>query len=303
VFSRGEHQLSVKKDILRRSQLVTPATSARMIEKALALDCDSLIIDLEDAVAPSAKAEARQNLRTVLSRIHSSDMEIGVRINGLDTAWFLDDMLALQGLPVDTVVIPKVHRPEDVSTVDVLLRQLEYRGAPLNVTLQILIESGRGLANVAEIARASPRCVAVIFGAGDFTADTGVAFTTLGLMYARARIAAAAAVAGIDALDHVHPRIDEDAVLSAQAAEARELGFSGKWAIHPRQVPIINAAFSPSSGEIKEARRVIQAYDLAVASGDGSITVDGALVDEAVLKIMQRRAKVARRLGLWDPAG
>jgi len=292
--------LNAENSILRRCQLVTPATSAKMIGRALALECDSVILDLEDAVAPSAKAEARQNVRQALAATRAREMEIGVRINGVDTAWFLDDMLALQGLTVDTVVIPKVHRPQDVAAVEVLLRQLEFRGGPAGVTLQVLIESGRGLENVAEIVRASPRCVSVIFGAGDFTADTGVAFTTRGLMYARARIAAAAAAAGIDALDHVHPGVNDDEILGAQAAEARELGFAGKWAIHPRQVPIISAAFSPSHDEIAEARRVIGAYEHAVSSGAGSISVDGALVDEAVLKIMQRRASIARRLGLWN---
>ncbi len=285
---------------LRRSQLVTPGTSFKMIEKAAALDCDSIIIDLEDAVAPGAKGEARETLRRAISEIHfEQSKEVGVRINGLDTPWFLDDMLALQGLQIDTVVIPKVHRPEDVLTVDVLLRQLEHRGGPIDVTIQVLIESGRGLESVADIARASARCVSVIFGASDFTADTGAAFTSRGLMYARARIASAAAVAGIDALDHVHPALNEDEVLRNQAEEAREMGFTGKWSIHPRQIPIINNAFSPSDQEIIQARRIIDAYDQAIASGDGAIAVDGALVDEAVLKTMQRRARTARRLGRW----
>lgn len=292
--------MNAEKDVLRRSQLVTPATNLKMIEKALALDCDSLVIDLEDAVAPSAKVEARENLRRALTERRFEGKEVGVRINGLDTPWFLDDMLALQALSIDTIVIPKVQQLADVLTVENLLRQLELRGSLRNVTLQVLIESGRGLENVIDIARASARCRSIIFGAGDFTADTGVSFTRLGLMYARARIAAAAAAAGIDALDHVHPIIDEDEVLRGQAGEARELGFTGKWAIHPRQVSIINAAFSPSDREIEEARRIIGAHERAVASGSGAITVDGALVDEAILKIMQRRAKVARRLGRWN---
>lgn len=287
-----------EKSRLRRTQLVTPANSVRMIEKALALGCDSLVIDLEDAIAPSAKGDARHNLRHALAGAGSQRAEIGVRVNGLESPWFLDDLLALKGLPIDTVVIPKVHRAADVIVVETLLRQLELQGGPTGVTLQVLIESGRGLENVSEIARASARCVSVIFGAGDFSADTGVAFSTRGLMYARARIAAAAAAAGVDALDHVHPAINEDDVLAAQSAEARELGFTGKWAIHPRQLPIINAAFTPSDEEIAEARRIVGAYEDAVAAGSGAISVHGALVDEAVLKIMQRRIGIARRLGL-----
>lgn len=289
------------KDVLRRSQMVTPANNFKMIEKASLLDADSLIIDLEDAVAPAQKEEARQTLRKALTEIHfDQSKEIGVRINAADTSWFLDDILALEGLPIDTIVIPKVNKPDDVTIVEVLLRQLEARGGPLNVSLQILIESSLGLENVFDIVRASSRCVSVIFGASDFTADSGTSFTRLGLMYARARISAAAAAAGIEALDHVHPAFSEDEVLRVQTGEARELGFTGKWAIHPRQVPIINESFSPSKDEIREARKIIYAYEQALAEGSGAIKVDGALVDEAVLKIMKRRASIARRLGLWD---
>lgn len=284
---------------MRRSQLVTPANSVHMIEKALALDCDSLVIDLEDAVAPSAKNDARENLRHALGGASSHAKEIGVRINGVDSAWFLDDMLALKALPIDTVILPKVQRPADVVAVEIVLRQLELHGGPHGVTLQVLIETARGLEAVSDIVRASPRCVSVIFGAGDFSADARVAFNRRGLMYARSRIATAAAAAGVDALDHVHPAIHEDEVLAAQAAEARDLGFTGKWAIHPRQVPVINAAFTPSDEEIAEARRVVSAYEEAVGAGRGAIMVHGTLVDEAILKIMQRRAGIARRLGLW----
>ncbi len=286
-------------DTLRRSQLITPASDLRKIEKAAGLDCDSLIIDLEDSVAPAMKAAARDTVRRALAECRFGKKEIGVRVNGLDTPWFLDDLLALDGLPIDTVVLPKVHRPEDVIIVDGLLRQLECCGRSLQVTLQLLIESARGLERAADIARASPRCVSLIFGAGDFSADTGIAFTARGLVHARARLAVAAAAASVQALDHVHPAIADDDGLRAEALEARELGLTGKWAIHPRQVPIINAAFSPTEAEIAEARRVIEAYEQATEAGTGAIAVDGEMVDEAVLKVHRRRAMAARRLGLW----
>lgn len=285
---------------LRRSQLVTPAATFRMIEKAAGLDCDSLILDLEDAVAPSMKPAARENVRKAMSNLAFGDKEVGVRINGVTTPYFLDDLLALEGLPVDTIVVPKVNRPEDVAVVDVLLRQLEQRGGPPGVTLQLLIESGRGLQVAYEIAAASPRVVSVIFGAGDFTADTGMAFTRSGLLYPRARIAAAAAAVGVQALDHVHVAIDDDEGLRAEALEARELGFHGKWAIHPRQIAVINAAFAPTGDELREAKRIIVAYEKAKSSGQGAIAVDGMMVDEATLKVMERRAAAGRWLGVWD---
>lgn len=285
---------------LRRSQLVTPASAFRMIEKAAALDCDSLILDLEDAVAPSMKAEARKNVRRALTELAFPDKEVGVRVNGIATPYFLDDVLALEGLPLETVVVPKVDRPEDVVVADVLLRQLELRGGRAGVTLQLLIESAAGLEAAAEIARASARVASLIFGAGDFTADTGIAFTPHGLFHARARIAIAAAAARVQALDHVHAAIHDLAGLRESAREARELGFHGKWAIHPGQVPVINEAFGPTLDEVRQARRVIDAYEAAKSRGEGAITVGGELVDEAMLKAMARRAEVAKKLGLWE---
>jgi len=288
---------------LRRSQLVTPAATFRMIEKAAGLDCDSLILDLEDAVAPSKKPAARENVRKAMSNLAFGDKEVGVRINGVTTPYFLDDLLALEGLPVDTIVVPKVNRPEDVAVVDVLLRQLEGRGSRAGVTLQLLIETAIGLEAAADIARASDRVVSLIFGAGDFTADTGIAFTPRGLFYARARVVVAAAAACVQALDHVHPAIQDVDGLREAARDARELGFQGKWAIHPAQVPVINEVFAPTLDEVREARRVIEAYEAAKAGGQGAITIDGALVDEAMLKLMERRAAAARKLGLWDRGG
>lgn len=287
---------------LRRSQLVTPATSFRMIEKAAALDCDSLVLDLEDAVAPSMKAEARENVRRALRSLEFGDKEVGVRINGVTTPYVLDDVLALAGLALATVVVPKVDRPEDVAVVDALLRQLEWRGGPRDVTLQLLIETASGLEAAAAIARASDRVVSLIFGAGDFTADTGIAFTARGLLYPRARLVAVAAAARVQALDHVHADVRDLEGLRVAAQEARELGFHGKWAIHPAQVPVINEAFAPSADEVRQARRVIEAYESARQRGEGAITVDGALVDEAMLKLAERRAAAARRLGLWEGA-
>jgi citrate lyase subunit beta/citryl-CoA lyase len=285
--------------IVRRSQLITPAISLPRIEKGAGLDCDSLIIDLEDAIAPAQKADARLIMRNALAVLRFDHKEIGVRINGLESPWFLDDVLALEGLPVDTIVVPKVHGPEDVHACEAMLRQLELRGGTSDITLQLLIESGRGLENVAAIARASARCQSLIFGAGDFIADTGVAFNSRALSYARSRIAAAAAAVGVQALDHVHPDINNAAALASEAAEARELGFTGKWAIHPNQVPIINAAFSPSEKEIAQARRVIDAYERSLVSGVGAIVVDGMLVDEASVKIARRHQWAALRMGRW----
>lgn len=288
--------------VLRRSQMLTPASNLKIIEKAAKLDCDSLIIDLEDAIAPSKKAEARAIMRQALTGFSFEGKEVGVRINGLESPWFLDDLLALEWLPIDTVVVPKVQGSEQVHAYDAMLTQLELRGGKRGFTLQLMIESARGLENITEIARACWRCDALIFGAGDFIADAGVGATKKGLAYARSRIAAAAAAAGIQAIDHVNPNINDSAALAVEAAEAREIGYCGKWAIHPAQVPVINAAFCPSEKEIAYARRTIEAYERSLANGVGAIAVDGALVDEATLRIARRCQSAAQKMGCWDKA-
>lgn len=288
--------------VLRRSQMITPAVSVKLIEKGTAVDCDSLILDLEDAIAPAKKADARAAMRTALQELDFGDKEVGVRINGLASPWFLDDLLALEGLPIGTVVLPKVQSVAEVYAYDAMFRQLELRGGKPGISFQILIESARGLENVAAIAAASPRCETLIFGAGDFIADTGVAASRRGLAYARARIAAAAAGACLQALDHVHPGISDMQALTSEAAEAREIGYSGKWAIHPAQVPVINAAFNPSDPDIKRARRVIKVYEQALANGTGAVAFGGEMIDEATLKIARRCQAAALRTGRWDEA-
>ena len=287
--------VDLKDPFIRRSQLVTPASSERMVAKALTLDCDSLVIDLEDAIAPGAKAQAREVLRRVLADVDTQReprRELAVRINGLESPWCLDDLLALEGLHIDSVVVPKIHRPEDLYVFDQLLRQLELRGGRQGLTLQPLIESAAGLENAAAIARASARCRTLIFGVGDFMADTGMAFELALLLPARARLVTAAVAAGLQPIDHVHPAVADTDGLMHAARESRALGFTGKWAIHPQQVAPIQTAFSPSAEEVARAHRVVDAYEAALSRGAGAITVDGQLVDEAVLKMARRHLAV-----------
>ena len=283
-------------DFVRRSQLITPAKTVAMIAKAAAGPCDSMIIDLEDAVAPSMKVEARQVLRAALAEVKVTGKEVGVRVNGLESPWFLDDMLALVGLPIDTIVVPKMHRPQDLYAVDQLVQQLEHRGLRAGVTLQALIESALGVEHAFAIAQASPRCRSLIFGSGDYRADTGATFAHASFFHARSRVVIAACAARVQALDHVHPAIADLEGLAAAARDGKSLGFTGKWAIHPQQVPAINEAYSPTPEELSRAQRVIAAYEDALSAGQGAITVDGALVDEAVLKTARRHAALGRRV-------
>jgi citrate lyase subunit beta / citryl-CoA lyase len=284
--------------ILRRSQLVVPASSDKMILKSATLDTDAIVFDLEDGIAPSAKTEARANIRGLLDGIDFKGKEVGVRINGPASPWWLDDLLAVEGARIDTVILPKVNRPEDVVAVALILNQFILRGSARKVTLQILIESAQGLEAIGEIVHASTLVTTVIFGAGDYAADSGVALTSRGLNYARARIAAAAAAAGIEAIDYVHADFRDDNGLSEQVQEARELGYNGKWAIHPQQIPVINRGFSPTLKEVAEAERMVALYDTAMERGIGAVSAGGFMLDEAVLRIMRRRIDLAHRIGM-----
>jgi citrate lyase subunit beta/citryl-CoA lyase len=286
-----------------RSTLVTPASSLKMMEKAAGAEGDILIFDLEDAVAPDQKAAARENILNIVAKIDFKNREWGIRINGVHTPYFFDDLLLLLEIsrPL-TVVLPKADSREDVVILDCMLSQLEFKNPALSpLWVQVLIESSSGLERVHEVCRATSRVTAVIFGAGDYTADTGASFTRNGLFYARSKIVVAAAFAGIQPIDNVSPDFRNLEALEEDARLGKELGFTGKWAIHPAQVEVINKVFSPTVEEVKKAKKVIQAYEEAKAKGIGAISVDNQMIDEAVLKIMQRRSNLAKKVGTWDP--
>jgi citrate lyase subunit beta/citryl-CoA lyase len=195
-----------------------------------------------------------------------------------------------------------VQGPEDMHVYDQLLRQLELRDGRRGLTLLALIESAGGVEHALPIARASQRCQALIFGVGDFIAQTGMAFDEQTLLPVRSRIVTAAVAAGVQVLDHVHPDATDTEGLGCAAQAGKKLGFTGKWAIHPRQVEPIERVFSPDQDEIAGARRTIAAYEAAQREGRGAIIVDGLLVDEAVLKIAQRKLALAERIAPEDEA-
>ncbi len=273
-----------------------------MMEKASGVDADILIFDLEDAVAPDQKAVARENLLQILPLMASRKKEWGVRINGVHTPYFFDDLLLLLKLrgPV-TLVLPKADIREDVVILDSMISHLEMRNAALShIVIQVLIESSVGMENIHAVCRASSRVNAVIFGAADYTADTGSSMTKNGLFYARSRIVVAAAAAGIQPVDKVFQDFRNLEGLEEDAQFGKELGFTGKWAIHPDQVQVINRVFAPTLEEVKEAKKIINSYEEAKERGIGAIRVDNQMIDEAVLKIMLRRASLAKKVGTWD---
>jgi len=274
--------------VLRRSQLVTPAARANVIAKALVSAADSVILDLEDAVVAAEKPDARNCLADTLRQTTATVGEVAVRINGLDTEWWLDDMRALCGLPVTSIVIPMVGSASDVICIDRVVQQLGPQGLP-SVSLQPLIETPRAVMAAREIAQASDRNVALIFGVGDYMAKTGMRFGSSGTDFARAQVALAAHATGLFPVDHVWPYVKDGVGLANNAAEGRALGYFGKWVIHPAQVEAVHAAFMPTGDELDEARGIIAAYEAAVARGEGALLFKGQLVDEAVIKIMNGR--------------
>ena len=282
----------------RRSELATPASSAHMCEVAARAGADLVFLDLEDACAPSAKESARGTAVNALCGLDWGRTLRAVRINGLDTPWCHDDVVEIVSGArdaLDVIIVPKVRSARDVWWVDVLLTQLESKlGLQRPIALEALIEEAEGLVNVVEISRASPRLEALIFGAGDLSASLRARvdgnFQPAGdypgdyWHHVRVQVLAAARSAGIDAIDAPYPGYADLDGYRRAASHASLLGYDGKWAIHPAQVPVANDVFTPTADEIAEARAIIADYRQAEADGVGAIGRDGRLVDAALMR-------------------
>ena len=257
----------------RRSVLFLPGSNARALEKARTLPADALILDLEDAVAPEAKAAARAQVLAAVRAGGYGPREVIVRLNGPGTPWGADDVAAVAQVPVDAVLLPKV---ESAETVTAALTRL---GPTPDVWC--MLETPRGVLNAAAIAAASPRVGALVMGTSDLTKDLHARATRdrIPLLTSLELCVLAARAAGIIALDGVHLDLDNEAGFAAACRQAAELGFDGKTLIHPRQVAAANEAFAPSGSEVDWARRVIAAHADAVAGGRGVVVLDGHLVE------------------------
>jgi len=275
----------------RRSLLFAPANRPEVHAKALAAPADIVCLDLEDAVPPAAKAEARALAMPHLAAAEGP--ERAVRINSLRSAEGLRDLLAItEARPSGGVVfLPKVATPDELRLADEILTE-----AGLPLALAVLIESVEGLENVAAILRASPRIAFAMFGGVDFAAEMGVAVAHEPLLYARQRVVHAARLAGVDALDTPSLDFRNTAAVQAEAATARALGFTGKAVIHPATLAAVNAAFTPSDEEVARAEAVVRAWE---ASPTGLVVIDGKLVERPVIRAMQRT--LALRDGMRGP--
>ncbi|QFG24213.1 CoA ester lyase [Actinomadura sp. WMMB 499] len=299
----------------RRSELATPANDARMCEKAAKSGADLVFLDLEDACAPAAKEAARATAVAALTGHDWGRTARAVRVNGLDTRWCHDDVIeVVTGArdALDVLIVPKARTARDVWWVDVLLTQLEEKlDLRKRIGLEVLIEEAEGLANATEIARASSRLEAVIFGAGDLSASMHARvdgnFDPLGdypgdfWHHARVQVLTAARTAGVDAIDAPYPAYRDPDGYRRAAVHASLLGFDGKWAIHPSQIPIANEVFAPTPDEIAEAREAMDVYGSASDSGTGAIGRDGRLVDAAHMRLAENTLRKAALAGLHPP--
>jgi citrate lyase subunit beta/citryl-CoA lyase len=290
---------AVREPRARRAELATPASSEKMCEKASRSGADLVFLDLEDACAPSAKESARGIAVGALTGCDWGRTVRAVRVNGLDTPWCHGDIIeVVTGAreSLDVLIVPKARSARDVWWVDVLLTQLEAKlGLTKRIGLEVLIEEAEGLLNAGEIARASDRLEAIIFGAGDLSAslrarvdgnfDPVSEYPGDFWHFARVQVLAAARGAGIDAIDAPYPAYQDPEGYRRAAVHASLLGFDGKWAIHPDQIAIAHEVFAPTEEEIVEARQSVQAYRSAEAEGVGAIGRDGKLVDAAHMRL------------------
>ena len=278
----------------RRSCLSVPGSSERKLAKAPQLAADEVVIDLEDAVAVDAKDAARAT--TVQALASWSGPGVAVRVNAPGTPWCHLDIAAVGALPVlpASIVVPKVQGAGDLAFVDRLLDGVEAgsdRGVPLRV--QALIETAAGLARIDEIAAASPRLDALILGYADLAASLGGARDLDAWLPAQHAVVVAARANGVQAIDGPYLGVAADDAFRSAAARARDLGFDGKWAIHPSQVPALNETFTPGEAEVARARAIVDALESAE---EGAVTLDGEMLDEAV------RAAALRVLARADVA-
>jgi citrate lyase subunit beta/citryl-CoA lyase len=297
---------------LRRSELSTPGSSEKMLAKAAASDADLVFCDLEDSVAPAEKVAARAKVVHALVNHTWRPATRAVRINDLETHYAYRDIIdVVRGAreSLDLIIVPKVRSARDVWWVDRLLTQVETDlGLTKRIGIEVLIEEVEAMIAAEEIAHASPRLEALIFGPGDYSASQGVRAEDLGgtgsgypgdlWHYARNKIVIAARAAKIEAIDGPFADFGDPDGYLRQARLAHTLGFTGKWAIHPSQIALAHEEFTPGGQEIDHARKLIAAFDRAKEQGLGAVAIDGTMVDIASVRILRNTVDKAAALGL-----
>jgi len=273
----------------RRSCLYVPGANARALEKAKSLPADLFVLDLEDAVAPEAKADARQAIRKAVHKRAYGAREVVIRVNGLETEWGQDDLEMAASAGVDGALVPKVTSGDDVRFVDQLLNDA---GASPNLDLWVMIEMPLAILNINEIVATSTdtRLTGLVMGTNDLAKEYNAVPTPdrSAFMYSLSAALVAARAYRLSAIDGVYNDIGNDAGLAAECEQGRVLGFDGKTLIHPAQIETANRVFSPSEAELSHAKEVIEAFALPANKGKGVISLNGQMVELLHLEQAER---------------
>ena len=299
-----------QKTALLRSWMFVPGDRQKMIDKALALPVDAILLDIEDGVAPAAKETARKQIAESLDRIAAQKKENPsyrtparyVRINAVGHERMNADVEYVIRPALEGLAVPKVETPDQVNVVEKILDEREPKMGMVrgSVRLLLALESPRGLFNAYAIATSSPRVIGLMFGAEDFSRELSLPLRREGeavdLIYARSAMVTAAAAAHVQAVDGVWPNFQDMEGLKKFALQSRRLGFSGMSLIHPAQISEVNAAFTPTAEEVDYCRRVIRAFDDARARGEGAIAFGGQLLDMPIVDRARQTIALAESL-------
>lgn len=295
---------------LRRSILSVPANREKMVRKALNLPADVIMLDLEDSVPVDEKEKARQAVVEALTASGWEGRVRAYRINDMGTPFAYRDLIDVvekAGTHVDVIVVPKVNDPAEIKAIDYWLTQMEMRcGIAKKIGLEASIETAEGMLRVGEIAVSSPRLEALVFGIADYGASLGMPSAGISghgdaeedaggfrWLFPLSRMVMAAKAAGLAAVDAPYGDFRDPQGLARSCARSRALGYDGKWAIHPDQLDVINRIFTPSAEDVARSRRIVEAYEAARGRGEGSVAVDGKMVDAASVRLARVTVTVA----------
>jgi len=288
---------------LRRTMMFVPGSNPSMLKEAYIYGADSLMFDLEDAVAITEKDSARFLVYNAIKAIDYGNTEVVVRINGLDTAFGRDDIEAVVRAGVDVIRLPKTERKEDILEVEAVIEEVERKiGREIGSTkMMAAIESPIGVINAYEIASASKRLIAIALGAEDYVTNmkTKRYANGLELLGARTQIIIAARAAGIYAIDTVYTDVDNEEGFKNEVELIKQLGFDGKSVINPRQIPMVNEIYTPSEEEIRKSINVIKAAKEAEERGLGVISLNGKMIDKPIVDRADRVLQLASAVGLY----
>lgn len=283
---------------LRRSRIYIPGNNPRMIETCGLFEADVITLDLEDSVSLEQKLDARMLVSEGLKDLNFGRSEITIRINSLNNSGKEDLKEIIPTGKVDAIYLPKTEKTDDIKELERILDELEQEKGKTKIVP--ILESAKGVLNAYEIAKSSSRLIALSFGGEDYTRDLGGERTREGyeLFYARSRVVMCAKAAGVQALDTVHSDISDMDGLKENCLRIKHMGFDGKAAIHPSQIPVIHEAFNPTQEEIEYAKKVIECAEEAKRKGLGAIALGRKMIDKPVLEKAYRVIEIAKLAGL-----